>query len=279
MTAIALAAAFVAAGPAAAPLFNFMFTEGTSPQARQGFRAAAALWSNLLHDNVTVDLTAGFHPLAPGLLGTPRSARQPYPYATFRRALADDLTSFDDALAIGSLPRGDSFDMLLGFTSNSPHGAGSGIPYLDDGDANNTGARVTTAQARAVGLKPADQALAGCSGACDAFIGFDSQFAFDFDAHDGIGENSPGFAGMAAHEYWREDSHFGLIDPTADPGEALAISQHDPLALDAIGWDIWPMPEPSTRVMPAAGMLQPGSPASRSVARNGKTFRKNKNDG
>ncbi len=257
LTAIALAAAVVAADPAAALLFNFAFTEGTPAQAQQGSRAAAALWSKLLHDNATVNPTARLDPLAPGIPGTTRPARQPYPHATLRQALADDIISFDDAMATGSLPRGGDFAMPPDFTSGSPHGAGSAMPHPDnDGDANNT-MRITTAQARSAGPRPADRTLAGCPGAHDALIGCDSQFAFGFEAHDGIGGNSRDFVCVAARARRREYAHSGLMNLTADPGDALAISQHDLLALDAIGWDIPPTAQPS----------------------NAKIFRKNKNGG
>lgn len=199
LSALTLAAA--AGGPAAAPTFNFSFVAGTPLQAQQGFTDAAARWSALLDDDVTVNLTVGFNPLDPGILGQARSAQQLYSYDTFRTALAADIRSGYDTRAVGSLASGSTFGMLLNRTANSPAGAGSATPFVDnDGDANNAAVRIATAQAKALGLAPTPPALTGCLGPCDGFIQFSSNYRFDFDAHDGISADAFDFVGVAAHE-------------------------------------------------------------------------------
>jgi len=45
----------------------------------------------------------------------------------------------------------------------------------------------------------------------------------------------------------------GILDPTAAPGELLAIGQNDLIALDLIGWDV--VPEPATLALVALGGL------------------------
>jgi hypothetical protein len=202
MKTVLIAIALCAAGSAAAaPTFNFQFIAGTSAQAQQGFMDAAARWSSLVDDNVTVNLTVGFNPLAPGILGQAQSAQQLYSYGTFRSALGADATSSFDTTAVASLDPGASFGMLLNRTSNSPNGAGSAAPYLDnDGDANNSVLRITTASAKALGLAVAPQTLAGCIGPCDGFIQFNTSFGFDFTPNDGIDASAYDFVGVAAHE-------------------------------------------------------------------------------
>lgn len=199
LSALTLAAA--AGGAAAAPTFHFSFIAGTSLQAQQGFIDAAARWSALLDDDVTVNLTVGFNPLDPGILGQARSAQQLYSYDTFRNALAADIKSGYDTLAVGSLAGTGTFGMLLNRTSNSPNGAGSATPFVDnDGDANNAFVRIASAEAKALGLALAPQALTGCLGPCDGFIQFSSNYRFDFDPRDGISADAFDFVGVAAHE-------------------------------------------------------------------------------
>jgi hypothetical protein len=191
----------VAGSASAAPVFNFSFTPGTSLQAQQGFQAAAARWSSLLSDNVTVNLTVGFNSLGAGILGQAASAEDFHTYASVRAALAADATSAADATAVAHLPGGSSFGMLINRTANSPHGAGNATPYVDnDGDANNQFLYMANAEAKALGLAVTPQTLPGCIGNCDGFIQFNSDFAFDFDASNGTAANAFDFVGVAAHE-------------------------------------------------------------------------------
>lgn len=350
LTAITLATAAAAGSAVAAPTFNFSFIPGTSMQAQQGFIDAAARWSSLLNDNVTINLTVGFNPLDPGILGQAQSAQQLYSYSAFRSALAADITTSYDTTAVGSLAPGASFGMLLNRTANSPNGLGSPVPYVDnDGDANNANIRIATAEAKALGLAPAPQSLSNCIGPCDGFIQFSSNYTFDFNPRDGINSDAFDFVGVAAHEightlgfisgvdildfnsdapnffnddeftyvsgldmfrysdasraagvidwtaddrakyfsldggatpgalfstgvlhgegrqasHWKDDLFIGLMDPTAGMGELLQISPNDLLAMDAIGWDVPAIPEPSSAAMLGAGLLLLGRRAIR----------------
>jgi hypothetical protein len=338
-----LAGLLLAAGTAsAAPVFQFNFIPGTSAQAQQGFQAAAARWSNLLSDNVTVNLTVGFNSLGGGILGQAASAQDLHSYAAVRAALAADATSAADATAVAHLPGGSAFGMLINRTANSPHGAGSATPYLDnDDDANSHLLYMANAEAKALGLAVTPQTLQGCIGSCDGFIQFNSDFNFDFDPSNGTNANAFDFIGVAAHEighvlgfisgvdildynspplngpfsdnqftfvstldlfrysaassaqgvidwtadtrakyfsldgstvgpefstgvnfgdgrqasHWKDDLFIGLMDPTAGLGETLHITNNDLLAMDAIGWDVAAIPEPSGWAMLAAGLL------------------------
>ena len=199
---IAVFALSFAAGTAFAnPTFNFTFVTGTSAQAQQGFLDAAARWSSLFTDNVTLNMTVGTQTLGAGILASTGSAQTRYTYGAFKTALSADATSANDATAVAHLAPGSSFGMLLNRTANSPNGSGSATPYLDNnGNANNTTIRISNAEAKALGLTPAPQNVGVCAGVCDASIVFSNTFAFDFDPTNGITAGQYDFVGIATHE-------------------------------------------------------------------------------
>ena len=338
-----LAGLLLAAGTASAnPTFNFQYVSGTSVQAQQGFQAAAATWSSLLTDNVTVNLTVGFNSLGGGILGQASTAQDFHTYSSMRSALAADATSAADAIAIAHLPGGSAFNILINRTSDNPNGAGNATPYLDnDGGANNQTLHLANAEAKALGIAVTPQTLPGCIGSCDGFIQFNSNFNFDFNPNNGTDANAFDFVGVAAHEightlgfitgvdildgnsppyngpfndnqfiyvstldlfrysalsstqgvidwtadtrakyfsldgttvgpqfstgvnfgdgrqasHWKDNMFIGLMDPTAGLGETLHITGNDVLAMDAIGWNVAAIPEPSGWAMLGAGLL------------------------
>ena len=88
----------------------------------------------------------------------------------------------------------DAFSVYINRTTEAT-GAQFQNPYVDnDGGANNTTVRLTTANAKALGL------LSGTAPGQDAAITFNSQFAWDFDPSDGIGAGLFDFVGVAIHE-------------------------------------------------------------------------------
>ena len=175
--------------------FNFSPEPGMAQEAIDGFRAAGRLWSDLLTDDITVNVDIGFRSLSPGVLGETGSTRVTLSYGDLRTVMTTDTTSADDAAAVASLAPGPADTMLLNRTSNSPHGSGSAQPFLDDdGDDNNVTIRLTRANAKALGL------ILGTHPARDAAITFNSDFNWDFDPSDGIDPNSFSFIFVAAHE-------------------------------------------------------------------------------
>lgn len=53
--------------------------------------------------------------------------------------------------------------------------------------------------------------------------------------------------------HWRDNLGLGIMDPSGSPGELLAISLNDSIAMDVIGWNA--VPEPGTMVLVGAGAL------------------------
>jgi hypothetical protein len=304
--------------------FNFNPDVGTPANVLQGFNDAAARWAAILTDSVTVNYDVGYEALGPGVLGGASSDRQTFTYSAVRSALLADITSANDTAATSNLQAGPALNLMINRTSNSPFGAGSATPYLDnDGDANNTTIRMTRSNGKALGL------IGAADAARDADITFSNLFTWDFDPTDGITPGAFDFVGVATHEIghalgftsgvdildgnapafpddayswvstkdlfrfstvsraqgvgvidWTADttdkffsldggttktvsfatgknfgdgqqaSHFkdnlgiGIMDPTAAPGELLAISNFDQMVLDVIGWNADGAPEP-----------------------------------
>ena len=53
--------------------------------------------------------------------------------------------------------------------------------------------------------------------------------------------------------HWKDNLGLGIMDPTAAPGELLAISQNDLRAFDLIGYDIAVVPEPGSLMLLVVG--------------------------
>lgn len=197
---LAAASCLAFTGAAQALAFNFTFTASTTLEQQQAFIAAGQHWSTLFSDPVTLDLTVGVEPLGTGVLASAGSRRASYTYANYLGALSGDASSADDTTAVGFLPAGSSFGMLINRTSDNPNGAGSATPYLDTTGANNTTINLTTANAKALGLNPGTGVVGACTSTCDASIRFGTAFSWDYDRSDGIDANSYDFVGIAAHE-------------------------------------------------------------------------------
>ncbi|WP_310485385.1 NF038122 family metalloprotease [Chamaesiphon sp. VAR_48_metabat_403] len=183
-----------AVAPVNALTFNFTPAAGTSQLAIDGFRSAGALWSSIYTDNVTVNVNINFTALGTGILGGANPTNQSFSYSQVYNALRNDRTSADDNLSVNSLSARPTFNMLLNRTANSPNGRGSATPYLDsDGDANNQTIRLTSANAKALGL-------VANNSSSDASISFSNRFTWDFNRNDGITAGAFDFVGIAAHE-------------------------------------------------------------------------------
>lgn len=190
-----------AVGAAHALAFQLSFIPGTSAQEQASFQAAADMWSARFSDPVTVKLTVGTGVLGANVLAQAGSRRLAATYTQFGTALGLDATSALDATAVANLTPGASFGMLINRTSDNPNGSGSATPFVDNnGSANNSTIALTAANARALGFSFGIGGVTGGCTDCDAFIQFNSSFAFDHDRSNGIGATEFDFVGIAVHE-------------------------------------------------------------------------------
>jgi hypothetical protein len=175
--------------------FNFNALPGTPQAVIDGFSDAAEIWSDLLFDDVTINIDIAFASLGVGILGSTVSAFHQVEFSDLVDSLVDDRTSSEDVEATSNLPTGSFLDLYINRTANNPNGAGSATPYVDnDDDANNEILEITRANAKAIGL------VAASSTVDDGSITFSSNFSWDFDASDGITPGSYDFVSVAAHE-------------------------------------------------------------------------------
>jgi len=202
----------VSTGTAQAATFVLTDTGGTAvgTQARNGFEIAAAYWSSVLKDNVTINLNIGFSALGTGILGSTGSARSLLSMNQTYNALNADRTSALDNQAVANLrPLGTSTSIpgagAVTFTGNAINATNNG--YVDtatridnDGGVNNSTTAVTKASAKALGLTTDVNGTAINYATADGSITFSSAFAFDFDPTNGIDADSFDFIGVAIHE-------------------------------------------------------------------------------
>ena len=217
-------------------ILNDLGGVGAGTQARAGFEAAAAIWSSILRDPVTIRLDVRFSTLGAGILGSTGSTTNNITYAALRTAMALDAKSGYDQQAVNSLPLGPSISFVsneAGDCTNvanpSCQAINSNSRTLDnDNTLDNLTIQINTAQVKALGLTPV---YAGNNpGGRDGSVQFSDQFAWDFDRSDGIDPNLIDFVGVAAHEIGHAlgfRSGVDLADVNANLNRA---------GLDALAW-------------------------------------------
>ena len=183
------------AGSAQAMVINFIPTPGMDPVALAGFQQAANRWTNVLRDDITINLNINFSKLEPGVLGSTGSEGNFFSYQSVRDALKADAKGINDKKAVSSLAGGPCLSVMMNGTATNPNGAGSATPWVDNNcNDNNAFMYLNTANARALGLMAAHDSVA------DGSVEFSSEFAFDFDPSNGITKNTIDFVGVATHE-------------------------------------------------------------------------------
>src|ERR1041385_7483680 len=159
-------------------------------QAKNAFIVAANRWEAVIATPITVVIDVDFGPTFfgqpyddPNILGATGSAATIGPYSDLRQRLINGASTNSEAQLYNALPA-------------------AAVPLELDGSTSSvTNARLTKANARALGIVPditnPDSLTLGQG---DAGIGFNSAFPFDFNPDDGISSGLTDFDSVATHE-------------------------------------------------------------------------------
>ncbi len=186
---VIVGSAALAASPSRGNItFDVTPDAGTPQYVIDAFGLAAARWSAVIGNSITVNLQLGWQSLPAGQLGSTSYSLVQENYASVVSALNASARSADDRSAYAQLQPGTTYSRLINHTTDNPNGSGSAGPYVN----SLSPVSLTRANARALGL------FAG--GGADAVIQFNSGVAFDFNPADGTTANQYDFVSIAAHE-------------------------------------------------------------------------------
>lgn len=152
-----------------------------------GFAQAQAIWSSLLADPITINLTLDYQQLDVGTLASASGTFHLASFSSVRSALSADRTSADDFTAVANLPAGNYF---TGLTNNRD---GSST-YITTETVAGSVLNFNRANAKALGLVP------GNSTSSDGIVRFNTRYgsSWDFTHTPTPGKND--FIGVALHE-------------------------------------------------------------------------------
>jgi len=196
--------------------FNFIPEPGTPQSVIDGFSAAGLLWSSVLQNNVTINLSIGYQALPVGAIGQTTPNYVERDYATVRAALTASATTANDQAAYAHLQPGPTYTRLINHTADNPNGANSATPYTH----SLTPVSVTRANAKALGLLPSDATS-------DASIIFSSNTAFDFDPSNGTAAGQYDFITLARHEIGHVLGFVSAVD-MLDQAAGLSLASQIP---------------------------------------------------
>lgn len=173
---------------------QFNYESTGSLRADSALDEALSVWSDVFEDQITINLDFEFTVLPHNVFAGATVRLQQYSYGSFWNAIGNDMSSQTDASLFNALPTGSSFSLYINRTSESA-GADYSVPYVDDdGGANNTIVNLTSANAKALGLRDPDDAV------LDATIAFNLAHLWDYNRDDGIQGSALDFVGIATHE-------------------------------------------------------------------------------
>lgn len=284
----------VSVPPAAALTFNLTQIQGDTLTASESsaFQAAAAAWSTIFTDPVTVNVSIGFRDLGTsGTGGTILGATSPYfvvpaSYAAFEAHYVADERSAADAQVAASLPAtvpGGTVKLTsaearaLGFTT--PGGtdgsieftSNSGIQFADTRAALNGSNYdlIGIAEHEIAHLLGFDSSIDGSSSiksVLDLFrysapatpsfqTGQSAYFSLN-GGTTGLASFSVGGSGQYQASHWLQGTG-ALMDPAVIAGHEQSITPLDITALDVLGYDVAGVAvvEPASMLLLASGLL------------------------
>jgi len=212
----------------AAIAFNITNQGNASAQMMAGFAQAASIWSAWLMDPITINVRVNALALPAGQLGATGAFYNTFAYADVRQAMLNDRLTLEDNTSTSHLQPGPAFSMLINRTANNPAGVVSATPYFDNGQGgpgqagpeNNSTIRMSTANAKALGLVGYDPTL------FDATINFTTLQGFDFGPSNGINANQVDFVGVAVHEIGHMLGFLSGVDTLDGNGNAPGLNDN-----------------------------------------------------
>ena len=201
------AAAVVLSAPAnAGPTINlidngFAGTPAQQAQFREGFRIAAAYWSNIFTNNVTINLGVGTAALGSGIIGSTGSTRTDYTVANWenRVNLTKSGSTIDQTAVLPTLSAGGASFITNGTTVGADGFTDDDTTKLIYDNAATTSSKVLYLNSSVI--KAIGGTVSGVNAtSIDGNVQFSTNFAFDFDPTDGITANTFDFIGVAIHE-------------------------------------------------------------------------------
>ncbi|MEL7496442.1 MAG: NF038122 family metalloprotease [Planctomycetota bacterium] len=195
---------------------TFNTSTSSNAEADTAFDAATNAWAIEFDDAMTVNIDISFSNLGGTSLANTASANQANTFTEFTNAINADVFSADDGTFAAGLPVGSSFSVYINRTTEAA-GADNEVPYVDaDGGLNNTTVRLTTANAKSLGLRSANDS------GLDGTIVFNDSFTWDFDRSDGIDPGAIDFVGVAMHEIGHVLGFESGVDVLDSNGDGLS---------------------------------------------------------
>ncbi len=287
---LALACA-ATASPAVALTFNLTQIQGDTLTTSESsaFQTAAAAWSAIFSDPITVSVSIGFRNLGTSgtggtILGATSAAFvTPSSYAAFEALYIADQTSAADAQAAANLPAtvpGGTVELTssearaLGFTT--PVGSDGSIEFTSNSGIQfaDTRATLNSSNYDLIGIAEHEIAhLLGFDSALDsgspiksvldlfrytapATPSFQAGQSAYFSLNGGttnLASFSVGGSGQYQASHWLQGTG-GLMDPAVTAGYAQNITPLDITALDVLGYDV-AVAEPASMLLLASGLL------------------------
>lgn len=215
LSAILLGVCLTLTAPAHGQL-NFNTSSTASSEATIAFEQATDAWAAEFSDGITVNLAISFSNLGSVSLANAIHNEQSNTFTEFTNAINADQISADDQTFAAGLPVGSSFSVYINRTTEAS-GVDFEVPYVDnDGGLNNSTVLLTTANAKALGLRSATDSL------LDGGITFNSSFTWDFDRSDGIDPGAIDFVGVAMHEIGHVLGFVSGVDALDANGDGLS---------------------------------------------------------